>query len=338
MDAIVLVKHGSADGSVETRSMPVPVPNDREILIRVEGFGLNYADVLARRGLYPDCPKLPTVLGYEVVGVVHRVGAAVSRFEVGQRVLALTRFGGYAQFVTTDQGGCVAIGEQFDLTKALALATQYCTAYYCAEELVRLHEGDHVLIHAAAGGVGTALVQLAKRRKCIVYGTASSAKLEHLVRMGVDHPIDYRKVGFAKSVSRLVGERGLDVIFDPVGGSSSRRGFKLLGAGGRLVLFGISAMSNATNVLGRARVAAGFGLFHPIQLLGGSKSVLGVNMLQIGDHRPWLITRILETVAALAEAGALDPVVAGTFDAEDIGEAHRLLESRESIGKIGVRI
>ena len=81
MDAIVLVKHGSADGSFETRSMPVPVPSDREILIRVEGFGLNYADVLARRGLYPDCPKLPAVLGYEVVGTVHRVGAAVSRFE-----------------------------------------------------------------------------------------------------------------------------------------------------------------------------------------------------------------------------------------------------------------
>lgn len=338
MNVAALVAYGDPDSAFAVRSVPVPTPSGNQVLVKVEGFGLNYADVMARLGVYPDCPPLPAVLGYEVVGVVQEVGADVSRFEPGQRVLAFTRFGGYAEYVACEQEGVVEIAQSLELGRALALGTQACTAYYCAEEQVRLSEGDHVLVHAAAGGVGTALVQLAKRRKCVVYGTASTHKLEHLRQIGVDHPIDYRNVDFARAVRDLVGDRGVDVIFDPIGGATTRAGVGLLGAGGRLVLFGASQLTGARNVFSKLRVMAGFGLYHPVFLVTKSKSIIGVNMLRVADGRPAVLQRVLESVMELHELGRLDPVVGKVYDFGQLAEAHRYLESRQSIGKIAVRI
>lgn len=338
MKAATLVKNGVPEEAFELRDIPVPEPTANQVLIKVEGFGLNYADVMARLGFYPEAPPLPSVLGYEVVGYVEKIGDDVKRFSVGQRVLSFTRFGGYAEFAVAEQEGTVAISDEIELGKALALGTQYCTAYFCAEEQVRLQKGDHVLIHAAAGGVGTALVQLAKRRRCVVYGTASTQKLEHLSSIGVDHPIDYRNIDFAKKVRELVGDRGLDVIFDPIGGDYTRKGIKLLGPGGRIVVFGISSLSGATNIFSKLRVMLGFGLFHPLQFVSTSKSLIGVNMLPIGDDRPWVLQRVMESVMELYEVHRCEPIVAAEYPMEQIAEAHQFLESRNSVGKIAIRL
>lgn len=338
MKAWVLARNGDADKAFELREMPDPVPGAGQVSIRAEAFGLNFADVMARQGLYDDCPPLPAVIGYEVVGRIAALGEGVSGFEVGQRVVGLTRFGGYAQVAVTFAMATVAIPEDMPLGTAVALATQYGTAYYCAEEVVRLFPGDHVLVQAAAGGVGTALVQLAKRRGCIVYGTAGSdAKLEYLRKLGVDHPINYQTTDFAAEISKIVGARGLDVVFDSVGGKSVQKGMALLGSGGRIVCYGAAAMSGKKNIFKMLGVAAGFGFLSPIPLLQKSQGIIGVNLLRIADNRPEVLQRVLREVTKLVVSGELKPVTGEVFGEEELPLAHEKLASRSTTGKLVVR-
>ena len=307
--------------------------------IAVEAFGLNYADVSARQGTYLDAPPIPCVIGYEVVGRIDALGAGVNTLAVGQRVVALTRFGGYATSAVTDARAVVPIPDDLDVGIAAALPTQGGTAYYCAEEMVRLHPGDHVLVQAAAGGVGTLLVQLCKRRGCIVYGTAGSdAKLDYLRKLGVDHPINYRRDDFADAVRRVRGDAGLDVdlrLARRLRGAQGpraarpRRPHRLLRrrrARGRL------AAVRCATCASRSPSASS----HPIPLLMNSKSLIGVNMLRISDHRPETLKRVLHGVVDLALKGELVPTVGGRFKADQIAEAHELLAGRGSTGKIVV--
>ncbi len=338
MRAMYLVRTGDAAQAFEEREAPVPDAGAGQVRVAVEAFGLNYADVSARHGTYQDAPPLPSVLGYEVVGRIDALGAGVDGFAVGQRVTALTRFGGYATHAVTDARAAVSIPEDMDAGVAAALPTQGCTAYYMAEEMVRLHAGDHVLVHAAAGGVGTLLVQLCKRRGCVVYGTAGSdEKLGLLRELGVDHPINYRSADFTDAVRRLRGDAGLDVIFDSIGGATTRRGMALLGPGGRMVCFGAADHSaGSLQVLRSLRFLASFGILHPVQLLLRSRGLIGVNMLRIADGRPLIIQRCLRALVDLALAGELRAVVGGRFAVAQLGDAHALLESRRSTGKIVV--
>lgn len=338
MQAIVLVRHGKPKEAFELRKMPDPEPGPGQVRIAVEGFGLNYADVSARQGTYQDAPPIPSVIGYEVVGRIDKTGPDVSAPAIGQRVAALTRFGGYATKALTDVRAAVVIPEDMDMGIAAALPTQGCTAYYCAEEMVRLYPGDHVLVQAAAGGVGTLLVQLAKRRGCVVYGTAGSdKKLEYLRAIGVDHPINYRSSDFAEVVRKLRGSDGLDVIFDSLGGSAVRKGLQLLGAGGRIVCFGAAEReAGSFQLLRDLQFVASWGIPHPIPWLMSSKGLIGVNMLRIADHRPLVLKRCLEAVVDLALKGELQPSVGGRYTAEQIAAAHEFLGGRASTGKVVV--
>lgn len=336
MKAIFLVKNGDADTAFEIRETDIPTPAAGEVTIKVEGSGLNFADVMARRGIYGDAPPLPSILGYDVVGRIHEVGEGVSDLAVGQRVMAMTRFGGYAEYVKTMALGVAPIGENIGIGEATALVTQYCTAYFSAYQCITLHKGDHVLIHAAAGGVGTALVQMAKQEGCIVYGTASPQKHDYLREQGVDFPIDYRSLDFEEEIKKIRGEEGLDVVFDNVGGKSFKKGMRLLAKGGRIVAYGAAAQNNNGKVgtLRTIRVALGFGFYSPIALLMKSQGMIGVNMLRIADNRPHLLKHCLVAVAKMTDEGILRPTVGGIFKAEKISEAHTFLESRKSIGKI----
>jgi NADPH2:quinone reductase len=338
MKALYIVRHGAAKDAFELRETAAPGPEAGQLRIAVEAFGLNYADISARQGLYLDAPPLPSLIGYEVVGRIDAIGPGVSGFEKGQRVAALTRFGGYATSAVTDHRAAVVIPDDMDAGVAAALPTQGCTAYFCAEEMVRLHPGDHVLVQAAAGGVGTLLVQIAKHRGCYVYGTAGSdKKIEHLRQQGVDMPINYNRIDFAEAVRQARGDAGLDVIFDSIGGSAVRKGIKLLAAGGRIVCFGAASHeAGSLQMLRSLRFAASFGFPHPIPLLMSSRSILGVNMLRIADQRPLVLQRCMQGVAALAHAGVLRPVVGGRFTADQIAAAHEFLEGRGSVGKIVV--
>lgn len=338
MRAIVLTRYGSPREAFQLQERPDPTPAAGQVRVAVEAFGLNYADVSARQGTYMDAPPIPCVIGYEVVGRVDALGAGVTTLAVGQRVAALTRFGGYATSAITDARAVVPIPDDLDPGIAVALPTQGGTAYYCAEEMVRLHPGDHVLVQAAAGGVGTFLVQLAKRRGCTVYGTAGSDdKLDYLRTLGVDHPINYRRDDFADVVRRIRGDAGLDVVFDSLGGSAVRKGLALLAPGGRIVCFGAAERQAGSLQIARdAKFALSFGFIHPIPLLMNSKSIIGVNMLRLSDHRPEALKRALDGVAQLVLSGELKPTVGGRFPAAQIADAHELLGNRGSTGKIVV--
>ena len=191
MKAIYVVKHGKAETAFEVRETPIPVPGPNEVLVKAEGFGLNFADVVARKGMYQDAPPIPSVIGYDVCGIVERVGNEVTGVKQGDRVTALTSFGGYAEYALTDGRAVAKIPGSLSIPEATALTTQFCTAYYAAAELVNLFPGDKVLIHSAAGGVGTGLMQFAKHKGCEIFATTTSAsKVEMLKQMGAHHVIN----------------------------------------------------------------------------------------------------------------------------------------------------
>ncbi len=336
MKAWVLTKYGKAETAFELREMPDKAPGVGEVAIDVSSFGLNYADIMARRGMYRDAPSKPCVIGYEVCGRISAVGEGVNDLQVGQRVVAFTRFGGYATRVVTFAAGVISISEDISAGVALALTVQYATAWFCAEERVTLMKGDRVLIQAAAGGVGSALVQLCKRRGCVVYGTAGSpGKLKYLSEQGVDFPINYRQEDFYKKIRSLLGDNRIDVAFDSIGGRTFKKQTKLLGAGGRIVGFGAAGRSDGgRSIISDIRMLLGFGFFSPAFLLMRSQSVIGVNMLRIADHKPKLLKHCLQEVVKLAETGEIDPVVGKEFATDELVKAHKFIEERKSIGKV----
>ncbi len=335
MKAIYITKYGNSDQAFDIRETDIPSPGPREICIKVVSSGLNFADVVARRGLYQDAPPNPAIIGYDVAGYIYAVGSEVVDYTEGQKVVALTRFGGYAEYAIAKVEGVALLPPEYDLHKATALATQGCTAYFCAEECVSLHQGDKVLVQAAAGGVGSLLVQIAKHRGCVVYGTASSKKQDFLKVLGVDQAIDYTQDSF-KDIIAADHPDGIDVVFDSVGGKSFKHGMSILGPGGRMVSYGAASQikGNKTNKLQAAGVVFGFGLFTPIALLMNSKSIITVNMLRIADHKANVFQHVMTQVVKLAEQGIINPTLSKTFDVSDIASAHEFLESRQSIGKV----
>lgn len=339
MKAYTLVKNGKSEEAFQLEEMPTPTPAEGEVLIESEGFGLNFADVMARLGLYKECPPLPTVIGYENVGKIKAIGSGVSGLELGQRVLAFTRFGGYADHIITPALGVTPIPDTLKLGEATALATQYVTAYYAIDESLNLHPGDCALVHAAAGGVGTALVQLLKHKGVTVFGTAGSEeKLAYLQDQGVDYPINYRKSDYSEAIKKLGFEGKIDATFNPIGGDYVKKDFALLNSGGSVVIFGASKLTEARgNPIKLLKLVFGFGFWSPIKFVTTSKSFIGLNMLKIGDHKPQAFQRCLKAVVELVNSGVLKPTVGQVFDHEQLAEAHSFLESRQSIGKIAVK-
>ncbi len=336
MQAIVLTKTGNASEAFELKEWEKPSPKAGEILVKVQASGLNFADVMARKGMYQDAPKIPCVLGYDVVGEVAALGEGVTDFVVGDRVTAMTRFGGYAEFAIVDTRGAVKIPSSMPLGEATALTTQYCTAYFAAAEMVQLHKGDKVLIQSAAGGVGTALVQYAKYKGCEIFGTAgSAAKLQYLKECGVHHPINYNETDFAEVIKKETGGKGVDVIFDAVGGNSVKRGIKSLASGGRIVCYGAADMTDK-NVFGKLKAGLGFGIYHPAEFMMTSTAIIGVNMLRIADNKPEVLKRCLENVVVLTEQGIFKPLAGKVFPVNEFAAAHEFLEGRKSMGKVSL--
>jgi NADPH:quinone reductase-like Zn-dependent oxidoreductase len=337
MQAIVLVKYGNPERAFELRELNKPEPKEGEIRIKVDAFGLNYADVMARKGLYKDAPALPSVIGYDVVGIVDKLGPGADEELLGKRVIALTRFGGYAEYVVANQLVAHPITDDLSNAAATALATQYSTAYYASTMATNIFEGDHVLIHAAAGGVGLALIQLAKLKNCVIYATASSdMKIKMLEDMGVNYPINSEEIDFVEEVENIRGSDGLDMIFDSIGGNSVKKGFKLLSPGGRIVCYGGSKRGDGKGIINDLRLAIGFGIYSPISFLTQSKSFIGVNMLRISDERPSIIKEAMEQVISLVNNKVIQEPIGRAFPVSDISEAHNLLESRESVGKLAI--
>lgn len=338
MRAWVLTAHGAPQRALSIRDLPDPSPRAGQVRIRVEGFGLNYADVMAVKGLYRDAPAPPCVLGYEVVGRVEALGEGVPGDLLGKRVVAMTRFGGYAELAVTDHRALSVIDEDMPLGEAAALATQGATAWYMARIACPLRPGQQVLVHSAAGGVGQLLVQLAVKAGCTVYAVASGAeKMAQLKRLGAHHAIDRRTGDYAQQVRALLGDRRIDVSFNAVGGSTFRKDMALIGSGGAQVLYGGSERGEGRGLLGTLRFVWRMGLVVPIFLMMKSRSLIGVNMLRISEHHPDVIAACVAGVVRAHAEGWLKPHVHAEHAKDQLPAALEALGSGRTMGKVVVR-
>ena len=328
MREVVITKHGPP-AVLEVRERADPPLGSGEVRIEVAAAGVNFADVLARVGLYPDAPKPPCVIGYEVAGTIVELGAGVSGLAEGQRVFAATKFGGYGSQVVAPAADVTALAEGLTFEQGAAIPVNYATAWAALIGYGNLQAGERVLIHSAAGGVGIAATQIAKRFGAEVYGTASPAKHERISELGVDRALDYTASGW---------ERGLpefDLVLDAIGGHSFRRSYEQLRAGGRLVAFGASAVMSGQrrNVIVALRAVARMPRFNMIKQMSESKTVIGLNMLTLWKERgtlePWI-----RPLRELLADGTVKPVVAGAFSFDDAGAAHTMISERRNVGKV----
>jgi NADPH2:quinone reductase len=336
MKVAQLVKHGNDASCFLITDADKPTPKAGEVLIKVEGFGLNYADVMARLGLYKDAPPLPAVLGYDVVGSVDAVGEGGQASKLGKRVVAVTEFGGYAEYAIAREEAAAEIPDDMPLESAAALATQYATAYYAAYQLGNVQNNEHVFIHAAAGGVGLALIQFCKLRNCVMYGTVSNdTKAETIRQSGVHHVINSSKQNVLEELKKL--DHKLDVIFDSVGGKGVKIGFKSLRAGGRIICYGGSQLTAGRGPIHLIKFGLSFGFYSPIQMLSQSKSILGVNMLKLMRAHPQSLRTILNETLKLLQDEKITMPIGESFKIDQLFQAHLHLQSRKSIGKIVVK-
>ncbi len=336
MLAQVLVRQQTPQNSFELREVPTPELKPGQVRIKVSAFGLNYADIMARQGLYRECPPLPCIIGYDVEGVIDEVAPGIEEFKKGDRVFALTRFGGYAQYACTQVEAVGHLDPGAPVGEGCALATQSVTAYHAAIHSQTLMRGEKVLIHAAAGGLGTSLIQLALWKGCIVIGVAGGKeKVEYLKTLEVQHVVNHHETSYLDYVrDHLDGK--VDVVFDNIGGSSIKKAKSILGKGGRIISLGAAALSGKKGIINLLRLVMGFGFFSPIAYLSKSQSLIGVNMLKIADNRRDIIADEFKEVQALYQKGILKPHVGNVFDYNHLAEAHAFMEDRKSIGKVVV--
>jgi len=319
---------------------PDPPVGAGEVRIAVKATGINFADTMARVGLYPDAPKPPCVLGYEVAGEVESVGEGVDSVKVGDRVVAGTRFGGQQEMVSVPAEQVLPLPDRLSFEQGAAVPVNYATAYCALVLMAGLKEGERALIHAAAGGVGTAAVQIARHHGAEVFGTASGGKHDAIRELGVQHAIDYRTQDFEQEVRRLTDGQGVDVVIDATGPTNFRKDYRLLRQGGRLVMYGLSEASAGTGrdmrklfgSLARMPFAT-FPWWKSLQLMSENKGVFGLNMLAWWD-REGDVTRITGPLIEELDSGNLDPVVAEAFPFERAGDAHRLIAERRNVGKV----
>lgn len=334
MRQVWIPRHGGPE-VLEVREAPDPVPGPGQVRIRVAAAGVNFADVLARMGLYPDAPPLPTVMGYEVAGTVDAVGDGVSALAVDDRVAASTRFGGYSEAVCVPAEQARRIPESLSFEAAASIPVNYLTAWIMLVHLGNVRAGDRVLVHAAAGGVGQAALQICRWKGAEVIGTASAGKHARLREAGVAHCIDYTTQDFEAEVKRVTGGKGVDIALDAVGGPSFKKSYRCLAPLGRLYLFGVSALApgKRRSIFAATRGFLAMGSFRPIPLMNDNRGVQGVNLGHLWSQRALLGASLDEIVARIAD-GTFTPVVDSSYPFARAADAHARLQDRGNFGKV----
>jgi len=337
MKQLTYIKNGGYD-VLQVQEVADLTPSNDEVLIRVHASGLNFADILARKGQYPDGPSTPCVMGYEVSGVVMQVGSQVTGDWVGKEVIALCRFKGQAEQVVVKEMQVYEKPKRLTHQEAAAIPVNYLTAWVLMVTMGGLSSDESILIHNAGGGVGIAALDIARHIGAKTYGTASSRKHEFLADRGLDHSIDYRTKDWLEELMKLTQNKGVDLVIDPLGGKEWKRSYNALRSTGRLGMFGISVASTNT----RGGLAAKFSLiktvlsmpkFSPLSMLDKNRGVFGVNLGHLW-HEPEKAALWMKAILKGVEDGWVKPHVDKTFTLEEAEQAHRYLEERKNIGKV----
>ncbi len=334
MRQVVISRYGEPR-VLEIQERPDLEAGPGEMVVQVKAAGINFADILARQGLYLDAPKPPCVVGYEVAGVVTAVGEGVDPDWKGKVVVAVTNFGGYSEQVCVKPAMVFPKPEKLSFEAAAAIPVNYVTAYQLLIAMGGLREGERVLVHNLGGGVGLAALDIARHRGAVVYGTASAAKHDFLKERGAAEVIDYRRQDWFKELKKITAGRGVHLILDPLGGKNWKLSYRSLAPTGRLGMFGVSSVTES-GLSGKFRflkILLQMPWFNPIGLMQSNRGVFGVNLGHLWREkeriRPWM-----EEILRGVEEGWIRPHVDRAFPFEKAADAHAYIEARRNIGKV----
>jgi tumor protein p53-inducible protein 3 len=324
MRAITVTAPGGAE-NLRLNTVERPAAGAEEVLVRVHATALNRADILQREGKYPAPADASPLLGLEVAGEVVETGSRVARLRPGDRVCALLQGGGYAEYAVFDEGLALDLPERYSYEEGAAIPEVFLTAFQALDWIGQAREGDTVLIHAGASGVGTAAIQLAHRMGCRVVVTASGSKLDRCLELGADYAIDYRDTDFAERVKELTGGNGVSVIVDFIGQPYLRQNMQCLALDGRIVMLATMGGSRGEVDLG---------------LLFRKRGAVVTSTLRSRDlpYRRRLVQDFSSRYMQYFSDGDLQPVIDSVFPAEQIADAHRRMEANQNVGKIVVRM
>ncbi len=334
MKQIFITKAGKPD-VLKIKASADPEPGRGQVLIRVKAAGVNFADILARKGLYPDAPKPPCVVGYEVSGIVEKTGSGVDRALAGKAVLAITKFGGYSDAVIVPAEQVFLMPKKLTFEQGSCIPVNYLTAYQLIAVMGGLRKEETVLIHNAGGGVGLAALDIAKHIGAKIFGTASSHKHGFLKQRGFDEIIDYRTLDWEDQVLKLTQGRGVELVIDPLGGKNWKKSYRVLRPTGRLGIFGVSTVTESALLgpLKFLKIVLGMPRFNPIGLMNANRGAFGVNLAHLWQERE-KISSWMNTILDGVEKGWIRPHVDKSFPFEKANEAHAYIEARKNIGKV----
>ncbi len=338
MKAYTLTKHGKPS-VLKIAEVPEPEPNAGEIRIKIKRIGINYAEILSRKGMYGWAPKLPYILGMEAFGAVEALGENVSHRQIGEPVIVVTPFGSYAEKIIVKERQALPVIEPFSPEENAAYAVNYMTAWVSLFGMARLRSTDSVLIHAAAGGVGTAAVQLAKHFGCTVFGTAGSdEKIKLLSDLNIDGAINYRTQDFENEIKKMTNGKGVDVILEVVGGDVYKKSLRLLNPLGRIVIAGFASMNlQKWNPLSWLRTWRDMPKATIMKMAEKSYGVMATHLgYLLPDEKQ--LQQTWNELCAFMEKNNIKPVVGHIFNFEELAKAHELMESRKSHGKIVINV
>jgi NADPH:quinone reductase-like Zn-dependent oxidoreductase len=336
----IVVTHYGGPDALEVIEEERPEPKDGEVRVRVLAAGVSLPDIMMREGIHLETPRLPFTPGWDLVGVVDRLGSGVSGLEPGQVVAALPIFGAYAEFVCLPQRELAPVPPGLDAAEAVSLVLNYVTAYQMLHRSAKVRPGQRVLIHGAAGGVGTALLQLGRLAGLEMYGTCSSRGASAVSDLGAT-PIDYQQLDFVEEIRRLTGE-GVDAVFDGIGGTHIWRSREALRPGGTVVAYGFtsslrggrlaSGRSGRRNRFREARIFAVY--IVGSRLLSGRKRVVPYSIQWLKRLRPELFRQDLVALFDLLQQQKIKPLIAQRFPLAEARQAQEVLGKGGVTGKI----
>ncbi len=338
MKTYILKKHGKPS-VLKIQDVPKPNVKQGEVRIKIQTIGLNYAEIQSRKGLYQWAPKMPYTLGMEAYGTVDAMGENVTSHKIGDPVIVANQFGCYAEYVTIPAVQALPVIPGYSPEENAAFSVSFMTAWVALMEMGRLRPTDTVLIQAAAGGLGTAAVQISKKYGCTVFGTVGSDDKIKLVQdLGIDGAINYRKDNFRQKLLELNNGKGADVILEVVGGEVFRESLKSLNPFGRVVVIGFASLDlNKWNPFSWYKTWKSIPKANISNLAVHSSGVLASHLGYLLKDSERLMN-VWSNLTHFTEKHHIKPIVGHTFDFDDLPEAHHLMESRKSVGKIVIKV